>query len=326
MSGYRRTGGRNPLWQVAGRGTGWRSTSALVMPVIGMLAYVTWPVLASGTSPGEQDRAAQYPAVLAATLALTALVMMAMWLDARRRLAVYAALPALIVIGVACKLLLTPQTGAIEPVFWVPMLAGTVLGAPGGWVAGVTIMTLSALLGGDLLGGSATVVVQILVAGVWGVAGGLLHRTRGSLAILLGAAAAVPLAVATGLLHNLPGWASDPGAQPPSIIGLGPAEQAQALWVYSTSVTAGADTVRGLTNAVFLVVAGTFLLSPLRAIAWSADVGSTANAKAPGAARGLSPAARDRRNRSARLADLWSDPTTEGKEGPDEHAGTAHRR
>lgn len=289
-------------WTVVGATTGWRSTTALVVTVLLCLVWVSWPLWGSGSAPGPDAVAREFPALLAAFGVLTATVAVTAWLDADRRLGSFAAVVPLVAIGVACRLWLSPGSNGIEPVFWVPMLAGMAMGAPAGWVTGAAIVALGATATGSI--GTAVLGQFITVAG-WGAVGGLLVHLPERVARWLGAALAVPLGVVTGLVLNLPGWSTDPDAIPPSIAGLDWWPQTVALWEYSVSTSLVWDLMRGLSNGLFVLVAGWWLLAAMRSGHWP---GPRRDALAPPPTPSLSPRAVARRARSARLTTVWTTP------------------
>lgn len=287
-------------WRTVDGGPRWRSFLALALAVTAGLGWLGWPLWSSLTVPTRAQLDAEHPFVLAAVLALTALVGVAGWLDAGRRMDFLTPLTALVVLGVAARLWLSPGVNGIEPVFFAPLLAGVVLGAPLGWVAGVATMALSALAGGQV---TSALAGQAIVLGLWGAAGGLLHRVRTPFAWPTAAALCLLLGPASGLVLNLIGWASDDTTiTTPFVPGLGPLETLRRLWTYTLETSLAYDLVRGATNALAVALLGLPLLRALRTDVWAPPWDGRPDAALPPT---LSPAAQIRRERSDTIGSLW---------------------
>lgn len=287
-------------WHTVDAGPRWRSLLALLAALGFGLGWLGWPLWSSLTAPTRAQLAAEHPAVLAAVLALTAWVGVAVWLDARRRMDLLAPFPALVALGVGARLWLTPGMSGIEPVFFAPLLAGAVLGAPLGWVAGVATMSLSAVLTGQV---TTALAGQAIVLGCWGVVGGLLHRVRTAVAWPTAIALCLVLGPASGLALNLIGWAGDDTALTTGFVpGLGTLETLRRLWAHTLETSLAYDLVRGVTNALCVAVLGLPLLRALRAGVWAPRWDGRPDAALPPT---LAPAARSRRERSDTIGSLW---------------------
>lgn len=287
-------------WRIVGRTTGWRSTLFVTLALLVGYAWLCWPLISSLTVPNREQLNREFPFVLCALLTLTCLVGFGLWLDMGRRLANVAPIPLLVGIGLGARLLLSPGSSGIEPVFWIPMLAGLALGSAAGWITGVATMCLIALAMGNV---TTPLLGQLIVMGTWGVVGGWLHRLRTLWAWLASLAAMLPLGVLTGLSLNIMGWASEGASDTNSFVpGLGPVDTFARIWQYTLDTSAAYDTVRVITNMCCMLVAGIPLLRFLRCAYWAAEPEWVEEVNPPPT---IAPSALARRRRSALLHSIW---------------------
>ena len=275
-----------------------RAVAALTIALA--LAWVGWPVWASGSAPDRAALAAEVPWVLGALASLLVLLGFTLWLAAGRSFAPFAPASLLGAAAVLTPHYLHPGTGGVELLYVFPLVAGVVLGAPAGLLTGASAALISAVAGGTV---GTPLPAQALVWGLWGVAGALL-RPLGTVAAWLWAAVlCVPLGPLSGLLLNLTGWPgeqSDAGAFLP---GLPPWESARRLVEYTWTTSFAYDLTRGVTCAVTMALIGLPLLAALRRShdPRSLPVAAGAQPVAVVSARSL-----DRRARSRRLENLWT--------------------
>jgi len=275
-----------------------RAVAALTIALA--LAWVGWPVWASGSAPDRAALAAEVPWVLGALASLLVLLGFTLWLAAGRSFAPFAPASLLGAAAVLTPHYLHPGTGGVELLYVFPLVAGVVLGAPAGLLTGASAALISAVAGGTV---GTPLLAQALVWGLWGVAGALL-RPLGTVAAWLWAAVlCVPLGPLSGLLLNLTGWPgeqSDAGAFLP---GLPPWESARRLVEYTWTTSFAYDLTRGVTCAVTMALIGLPLLAALRRShdPRSLPVAAGAQPVAVVAAHSL-----DRRARSRRLENLWT--------------------
>lgn len=275
-----------------------RAVAALTIALA--LTWVGWPVWASGSAPDRAALAAEVPWVLGALASLLVLLGFTLWLAAGRSFAPFAPASLLGAAAVLTPHYLHPGTGGVELLYVFPLVAGVVLGAPAGLLTGASAALISAVAGGTV---GTPLPAQALVWGLWGVAGALL-RPLGTVAAWLWAAVlCVPLGPLSGLLLNLTGWPgeqSDTGAFLP---GLPPWESARRLVEYTWTTSFAYDLTRGVTCAVAMALIGLPLLAALRRShdPRSLPVAAGAQPVAVVSARSL-----DRRARSRRLENLWT--------------------
>lgn len=275
-----------------------RAVAALTIALA--LTWVGWPVWASGSAPDRAALAAEVPWVLGALASLLVLLGFTLWLAAGRSFAPFAPASLLGAAAVLTPHYLHPGAGGVELLYVFPLVAGVVLGAPAGLLTGASAALISAVAGGTV---GTPLPAQALVWGLWGVAGALL-RPLGTVAAWLWAAIlCVPLGPLSGLLLNLTGWPgeqSDTGAFLP---GLPPWESARRLVEYTWTTSFAYDLTRGVTCAVAMALIGLPLLAALRRShdPRSLPVAAGAQPVAVVSARSL-----DRRARSRRLENLWT--------------------
>lgn len=287
-------------WHIVGRTTGWRSTLFVTLTLLISYAWLCWPLISSLTVPARDELTREFPFVLCALLTLTCLVGFGLWLDVERHLANVAPIPLLVGIGLGIRLLLTPGASGIEPVFWIPMLAGLVLGSAAGWITGVATMCLIALATGNV---AAPLLGQLIVMGTWGVVGGWLHRLRTLWAWLASIIAMLPLGVLTGVALNLMGWASEGATDTNSFVpGLGAVDTLARIWQYTLDTSAAYDGVRVVTNMCCMLVAGIPMLRFFRSAYWAAEPEWVDEVSPPPT---IAPSALTRRRRSALVDSIW---------------------
>lgn len=245
-----------------GVGAGWRSHTVLAALIVVSGGWLTWPVWNSVTVPtGEQIRA-EAPWLLAAQVCgLTALAV-AIWIDSGRRFEVLRAVTALSLVDVAVRALVNPAVPGVELVHALPLLAGAGLGAPAGFLTGAGACLTSTLFSATP---AETLPSQMLVWGLVGAFGGVMHRLRPQLAWPALVLLAVPLGVLSGVVLNLMGWAQQPGTTTTHFVaGLPPGEVVTRLWSYSRQTSWGVDLTRGACTALVVLLIGRPVLRALR--------------------------------------------------------------
>lgn len=275
--------------------TQWRVLAAILLPA---LTWLLWPVWGSASTPNVEQAETESPWVLGALVCGLTLLAVAIWHDAGRRSGPLAVACGLVVADCALRLVLTPGLGGFEFVFVIPFLAGVARGAPigflvGGWAA----------LGSTLLAGmpGTPLPMQVLVWGLVGVVGGLLHGLGARAAWLVGVPLAVPLGVGVGLLLNLPGWSYGTGPTTQDFSpGLPPLEVVQRLWSYSRTTSFALDLTRGVVTALGVLCVGRPLLAALR------DTPDTWRVTTTRATDRVNPAALARRARRTGTDRIWN--------------------
>lgn len=283
-------------WSLTGRTDGSGTTLVWAIATLIGLGWLTWPLWGSTTAPGRADASAEAPWLVAAQLGMTVLLGGLVVRSARSPRVLTP-----VVLGAALSCLmragLTPQSNGIEPVFWVPLLIGATMGPAVGVLAGWTSCLASSAVIGTL---STPLPGQVVVWGLWGLAGGTLHRLGRARTWWAGIVWALALGPVSGVLLNLIGWSAetaDPGQT--FIVGLSPWRQAGRLWSYTRATSLAFDMSRAVTNAVVWAIASPWLLRGMRA-AFAPDL-TPAPVRSTGVH--LDPAATRRRASSPLLRD-----------------------
>ncbi|PHQ50417.1 ECF transporter S component [Streptomyces cinnamoneus] len=195
--------GRGPDRQVRAVRLGPRSVAALALvSAIGVAAF-GWPLLAASSSGLAHSKDA--PWLFAALLPLLLAVAVATIADSGLDAKAVAMLGVLAATGAALRPL-GAGTAGIEPMFFLMVLSGRVLGPGFGFVLGSLSMFASALLTGGV---GPWMPFQMLAMGWVSMGAGLLPgpdrlRGRGELAML--AAYGAVASVGYGTVMNLQGW------------------------------------------------------------------------------------------------------------------------
>jgi energy-coupling factor transport system substrate-specific component len=249
----------------------WPATVAIgLVALVGLLAF-TWPFLV----PAEVARTHgnDAPWFFAALLGLLALVCLAEVTSGRLDAKTIAVLGVAAAAGGAMRVL-SAGTAGLEPMFFVVIVAGRVLGPGVGFVSGALALTTGALLTGGV---GPWLPFQMVCAGGVGLGAGLLPSRPGARAerwVL--AAYAVVTGLLYGLVMNLWFWPFL-GAGAPSGMGFVPgapiSENLAHYGVFYLATSLGWDLPRGVLNAVLVVVAGPALLRVFRRAARRAAFG-----------------------------------------------------
>ena len=242
---------------------GARSAVALTLvSVLGVLAF-GWPLLADPDSGLAHSGDA--PWLFAALLALLVAVVMATLADTGLGAKAVAMLGVLAAAGAALRPL-GAGTAGLEPMFFLMVLSGRVLGPGFGFVLGAVSMFASALLTGGV---GPWLPFQMLAMGWVAMGAGLLPgartlRGRGELLLLAGYGAVS--SVLYGMVMNLQGW--------PYLAGLGsgvsfvpgdpPLRNLVRFLAYHLATSMGWDLPRAALTTVLTLTTGGALLRALR--------------------------------------------------------------
>lgn len=240
----------------------WPSVVALAaVGVVGLAAFL-WPFFASAEFAAAHGNDA--PWLFAGLLALLSVVSLAEVTSGRLDAKTVAVLGVAAAAGGAMRVL-SVGTAGLEPMFFVVIVAGRVLGPGVGFVSGSLALTVGALLTGGV---GPWLPFQMLCAGAVGLGAGLLPVRAGSRAerwVVAGYALASGLAY--GLAMNLWFWPFL-GANAPSGMGFVPGESAgQNLahyGVFYLTTSLGWDLPRGVLNAALVLLAGPAILRVFR--------------------------------------------------------------
>lgn len=238
----------------------WRGL-ALIGGSLAAGAGFAWPFFAAAL-PQDAQNAVPYLA-----LALVPAIVAALLLALDRQFASAKAVALLGVLGAigAAARVLGDTVGWVEPVFVVLILAGRALGARFGFLLGLVVMTVSAII----TGGVGPWLPFQLFACAWVAAGaGLLPRIRSRIGELVLLAAYGALASwFVGALLNLWFWpfAIASGSSISYVPGASGLVNLKAFALYSLATsTLTWDTVRALTTVVGIALIGRPVLAALR--------------------------------------------------------------
>ncbi|MEV8064099.1 ECF transporter S component [Streptomyces antimycoticus] len=241
-----------------------RSVAALALvSAIGVVAF-GWPLFAPGDS-GITTHAADAPWLFAALLPLLLAVVVATIADTGLDAKAIAMLGVLAAAGAALRPL-GAGTAGIEPMFFLMVLSGRVLGPGFGFVLGAVSMFASALLTGGV---GPWMPFQMLAMGWVSMGAGLLPgaaRLRGRAESLLLAGYGAVASVAYGTVMNLQGWTLMQGmASGISYVPGDPLGENLARFVaYCLTTSLGWDLPRAVVTMVLTLTLGGPVLRALR--------------------------------------------------------------
>jgi energy-coupling factor transport system substrate-specific component len=249
----------------------WPATVVITaVGLVGLLGF-TWPFLASPefvTSHGNDT-----PWLFAALLGLLCLVCLAEVTSGRLDPKTIAVLGVAAAAGGAMRVL-SAGTAGLEPLFFVIIVAGRVLGPGVGFVSG----SLALLTGAFLTGGVGPwLPYQMLGAGLVGLGAALLPvRAGGRTERWVVAAYALGSGLLYGLLMNLWFWPFL-GANAPTGMGFLPGasltDNLRHYGAFYIATSLGWDVPRGVINAALVLLAGPALLRVFRRAARRAAFG-----------------------------------------------------
>ncbi|WP_406860668.1 ECF transporter S component [Streptomyces sp. HUAS MG47] len=242
-----------------------RASAAIgLISVLGLMAF-GWPLLADADS-AVTDHAADAPWLFAALLPLLVAVVIATVSESGMDAKAVAMLGVLAAVGAALRPL-GAGTAGLEPMFFLMVLSGRVLGPGFGFVLGSVTMFASALLTGGV---GPWMPFQMLSMAWFAMGAGLLPRSRtpgrARTELPLLAAYGFLASFAYGAVMNLQGW--------PIVTGLGSGasfepgapvhENLLRFAVYYVTTSLGWDLGRATLTAVLTLTVGGPLLKALR--------------------------------------------------------------
>lgn len=241
-----------------------RSVVALgLVSAIG-LAFFGWPLLADERSE-VVAHAQDAPWLFALLLPLLVGVVVATIADTGMGAKAVAMLGVLAAVGAAMRPL-GAGTAGLEPMFFLMVLAGRVLGPGFGFVLGSVTMFASALLTGGV---GPWMPFQMLAMGWFAMGAGLLpgsERIRGRAEALLLAAYGAVASFGYGTVMNLQGWTIIPGMA--SSISFQPGDplldNLVRFFAYVTATSLGWDLGRAILTVALTLTVGPAVLRVLR--------------------------------------------------------------
>ncbi|THA33131.1 ECF transporter S component [Streptomyces sp. A1277] len=240
-----------------------RAIAALVLiSAIGVAAF-GWPLLAGPDS--GLAHAQDAPWLFAALLPLLVGVVVAMIADAGLDAKAVAMLGVLAAVGAALRPL-GAGTAGLEPMFFLMVLSGRVLGPGFGFVLGSVTMFASALLTGGV---GPWMPFQMLSMSWFAMGAGLLpgpDRLRGRGELWMLAAYGAVASFAYGTVMNLYGWTIVPGLASGISFHAGDplGENLVRFLVYCATTSLGWDLGRAVLTVVLTLTVGAPLLKALR--------------------------------------------------------------
>jgi energy-coupling factor transport system substrate-specific component len=240
-----------------------RSWAVLVVAsLLGVVAF-GWPLLTeAGTSSPDAAHAADAPWIFVILLPLLLGVLLAELAEGSLDAKAIALLGVLAACGAALRL---PSGGVagFEPVFFLLVPAGRVLGRGFGFVLGAITLFVSALLTGGV---GPWLPFQMFGAAWIGFGAGCLPPMRGRAEIVVLAAYAAVASLLYGLVLNLWFWPFVTGGDTALSYepGAGLAENLSRFWAFFLATSLGFDIPRAVFTAGFVLVAGRPILTALR--------------------------------------------------------------
>ncbi|MET9951611.1 ECF transporter S component [Streptomyces sp. NPDC006339] len=271
-----------------------RSVTALILvSVVGLFA-VGWPLFADARS-AVTDHAADAPWFFALLLPLLIAVVVATIADCGMDAKAVAMLGVLAAVGAALRPL-GAGTAGLEPMFFLMVLSGRVLGPGFGFVLGAVTMFASALLTGGV---GPWMPTQMLAMGWFSMGAGLLPgpgrgigRSGGRRELLMLSAYGFVAAFAYGTVTNLYGWVTVGGMEHGISFQPGaPAhENLVRFLAYVLATSLGWDLGRAVLTVVLTLTVGGPLLRALRRATRRANFEAQVTFEGPGEApRGEAP-------------------------------------
>ncbi len=257
-----------------------RRASALLVAAsaLGVVAF-GWPLFASRSSAVDLAHSGDAPWIFVILVPLLLCVIMAELADGELDAKAVALLGVLAACGAALRL---PSGGVagFEPVFFLLVPAGRVLGRGFGFVLGALTLFVSALLTGGV---GPWLPFQMFGAAWIGFFAGCLPALRGRAEVIMLAIYGAIAALAYGLVLNLWFWpfATGSGSSISFVPGAGLAENLRHFWAFHLTTSMGFDLPRAVFTALFLLVAGRPILGALRRVSRRAAFGAAVSFDAP---------------------------------------------
>lgn len=260
-----------------------KSVAALVLiGAIGVVAF-GWPLLADAGSGLGDAHARDAPWLFAALLPLLVAVVVATISESGMDAKAVAMLGVLAAVGAALRPL-GAGTAGLEPMFFLMVLSGRVLGPGFGFVLGSVTMFASALLTGGV---GPWMPFQMLSMGWFTMGAGLLpgaDRLRGRAELAMLAGYGCVAAFAYGTVMNLHGWTIVPGmGSGISFVAGDPLhENLVRFLAYCAATSLGWDLGRAVLTVVLTALIGPTLLKALRRATRRAAFDARAAFESPG--------------------------------------------
>ena len=232
-----------------------------VTSVVGMVGFA-WPLLLHGTSSANLAHSADAPWIFLAVLPLLLAVVLSELAEGSLDAKAIALLGILAACGAALRVP-SPGVAGFEPVFFLLIPAGRVLGRGFGFVLGAVTIVVSALITGGV---GPWLPFQMFGAAWMGFGAGCLPPARGKAELGLLTAYAAVAGVAYGALLNLWFWPFGAGTTTSFSFapGAGFVHNLHSFLFFDLTTSLGFDIPRALTNACLVLLLGRPVLGALR--------------------------------------------------------------
>lgn len=234
-----------------------------VATLLGIVSFL-WPLFADASASLDAAHGGDAPWVFVVLVPLLLGIVIAELGDGSLDAKSVALLGVLAAIGAALRL---PSGGVagFEPVFFLLVPSGRVLGRGFGFVLGALTLFVSALLTGGV---GPWLPFQMFAAAWIGFGAGCLPPLRGRAEVAMLAAYGAITALLYGALMNLWFWpfVVGTGTSVSYVAGAPLAENLRHFWGFHITTSFGFDLPRAFFSGVFLLVAGRPLLGALRRV------------------------------------------------------------
>jgi energy-coupling factor transport system substrate-specific component len=250
-----------------------RPASWLVLSLASSLGLVAfgWPLFVNPTGSEDLAHSADAPWIFLALVPLLFAVILAELSEGQLDAKAVALLGVLAACGAILRL--PSGIGGFEPMFFLLIPAGRVLGRGFGFVLGGLTMFASALLTGGV---GPWLPFQMFGAAWLGFGAGCLPAVRGRVELGVLAAYAFVAALVYGMLLNLWFWPYSVGAgtEVSFVAGDTLIENLGRFWAFHLTTSLGWDLPRAVTNAGLVLLVGRPVLAALRRAARKAAFGA----------------------------------------------------
>ena len=232
-----------------------------VASVLGALAFC-WPLFIVGHANANLAHSQDAPWIFVALLPLLLAVVLSEIAEGDLDAKAIALLGILAACGAALRIP-SPGVAGFEPVFFLLIPAGRVLGRGFGFVLGALTILASALITGGV---GPWLPFQMLGAAWMGFGAGCLPRARGKRELALLAGYAVVSALLYGMLLNLWFWPFGAGTTTSFsfLPGAGLLANLHRFVLFDLTTSLGFNIPRAITNGVLVLVLGAPVLAALR--------------------------------------------------------------
>jgi len=242
-----------------------------VTSLVGIVGFC-WPLLIQGSAATAQAHSSDAPWIFLAVLPLLLAVVLSELAEGSLDAKSIALLGILAACGAALRVP-SPGVAGFEPVFFLLIPAGRVLGRGFGFVLGALTIVVSALITGGV---GPWLPFQMFGAAWMGFGAGCLPPARGRAELGMLAAYAAGAGILYGTLLNLWFWPFGAGTATAFsfVPGAGLAHNLHSFVLFDLTTSLGFDIPRAMTNALMVLVLGRPVLNALRRASRRASFGT----------------------------------------------------